>query len=78
MKCTDWLRCSTYEKSNLNSCMVKIESILNCSSNYDSVMYEVAISSVLNVLDIIPILNQVIQMCSVFIFNFTSLTFNHF
>jgi len=60
-KCTEWLRCSKYEKSILNSCMVESESIFNYCNNYNSTVNEMAISSLLNVLDIVPILKQVIR-----------------
>jgi len=77
-KCTEWLRCSKYEKSILNSCMVESESIFNYCNNYDSTVNSMAISSLLNVLDIVPILKQVIQIrLIVFAFIFTIITFSY-
>jgi len=60
-KCSDWLLCSKYKKSNYDrSCIIESQYILNYCNNYDSMINEVAISSILNIVDIVPILKQVI------------------
>ncbi|XP_060871065.1 uncharacterized protein LOC132945364 [Metopolophium dirhodum] len=59
-KCSDWLQCSKSEKSKYDrSCIIESKYILNYCNNYDSMMNEVAISSILNIVDIVPILKQV-------------------
>lgn len=60
-KCTEWLKCSKYEKYEKLDCSDIIESkyILNYCNNHDSIMKEMAISSILNILDIVTILKQV-------------------
>jgi len=67
-KCSDWLQCSKYEKSKYDkSCIIESKNILNYCNNYDSMLNEVAISSILNIVDIVPILKQVILVIYIYI-----------
>lgn len=60
-KCTEWLKCFTYEKYKFDDCcIIESKCILNYCNVYDSMINEVAISSILNILDSVPILKQVI------------------
>ncbi|XP_015374038.1 PREDICTED: uncharacterized protein LOC107168980 [Diuraphis noxia] len=69
-KCSDWILCSKHKKSKYDrSCIIESKYILNYCSNYDSMINEVAISSILNIVDIIPILKQ---MSLDYLFNFFS------
>lgn len=73
-KCTEWLKCSTYEKNKFDDCcIIESKCILNYCNVYDSMINEVAISSVLNILDSVPILKQVILLYFILFFqiNFT-------
>ncbi|XP_060838951.1 uncharacterized protein LOC132920516 [Rhopalosiphum padi] len=59
-KCTDWLQCSKYEKLKYDrSCIIESKYILNYCNNYNCMLNEVAISSILNIVDIVHILKQV-------------------
>lgn len=75
-KCSDCLQCSEYEKPKYDrSCIIEAKYILNYCNNYDSMIYEVAISSILNIVDIVPILKQVSLD---YLFNFFSTITEHF
>lgn len=59
-KCTDWLQCSNYENFKYDrSCINESKYILNYCNNYDFIINEVAISSILNIVDIVHVLKQV-------------------
>lgn len=59
----EWLKCrpNKNEDSVLDdsSCIIESKCIYNFCNNYDSMVNEVAISSILNIIDVIPILKQV-------------------
>ncbi|KAL5244226.1 hypothetical protein ACI65C_011636 [Semiaphis heraclei] len=75
-KCADWLLSSKYKKSKYDrSCIIESKYILNYCNNYDSMINEVAISSILNIVDIVPILKQVSLD---YLFNFFSTLTEHF
>lgn len=59
-KCAELLESPAYEKSQFDCCIFESNNILNNCIDYDSVINEVAISSILNILDVVPTLKQVI------------------
>lgn len=72
-KCTEWLKYSRYVKPKFDdSYIIESKCIISNCENY-SILKEVAISSLLNILDIIPLLKQVIIKKNL---NYIFFTFN--
>ncbi|XP_025191469.1 uncharacterized protein LOC112591762 [Melanaphis sacchari] len=75
-KCTDWLQYSKYGNLKYDrSCINESKYILNYCNNYDFMINEVAISSILNIVDIVHILKQVSLD---YLLNFFSTLTEHF
>lgn len=42
-----------------NNCIIESKTIYNCCNSFDSMLNDVAVSSILNIIDVVPILKQV-------------------
>lgn len=42
-----------------HNCIIESKYIYNCCNSFDSMINEVAVSSILNIIDVVPILKQV-------------------
>lgn len=70
-KCTDWLQCSNYENFKYDRSYInESKYILNYCNNYDFIINEVAISSILNIVDIVHVLKQVILVILILILTY--------
>ncbi|CAH1715505.1 unnamed protein product [Aphis gossypii] len=75
-KCTDWLHCSNYENLKYDRSFInESKYILNYCNNYDFIINELAISSILNIVDIVHVLKQVSLD---YLINFFSTLTEHF
>lgn len=61
-KYLEWLNCTQNDNQESifdDSCVIKSKYIYNFCNSFNSMMNEVAVSSILNIIDIVPILKQV-------------------